>query len=107
MVGRHGGANPSLDVAAAVTRGASAPANEKDERRLQGCEELSWFGVNLRWARRKRGLSIREVHESTGLSHAYLSEVERGLANISLKSMARLARAVSCSVEELLKRKTR
>lgn len=82
-------------------RGRSA-ADQKRSRAIEACEDLVRFGVNLRAIRRHRGLTIRDVHERSGLSEAYLSEVERALANISLQNMALLATAVGSSVSELL-----
>jgi len=39
------------------------------------------FGVGLRTARVLRKLSLREVEEATGISNAYLSQLENGKIN--------------------------
>ncbi len=60
------------------------------------------LGSRLRDLRRARGLTLVQVAEATGLSHPFLSQVERGLANLSLQSLRRLALALETSPVELV-----
>lgn len=60
--------------------------------------KLHRFGLHFREARRRAGLSQRDVYERTGLAQSYVSQVERGRANISLATMVYLAAAVGCVV---------
>jgi ribosome-binding protein aMBF1 (putative translation factor) len=49
------------------------------------------FAANFRRARRKAGLTQRDVHRETGLAQSYICRVEKCLTNISLDNMAKLA----------------
>jgi transcriptional regulator with XRE-family HTH domain len=48
------------------------------------------------------GLTQDGLAERTGLSTAYISEIERGIANPSAVVMAELAQALGVDVRELL-----
>ncbi len=48
-------------------------------------------GQRLRGLRRERGLSLKTVATSTGLSIGYLSQVERGLSSPSLRVLTQVA----------------
>lgn len=61
------------------------------------------FAVNFRKARKDLQLSQVQVSELTGLGHPYISEVERGLSNISLDNLAKLADTVRRPLWRLLK----
>jgi|SRR5699024_3670663 len=52
---------------------------------------VSEIGVNLRTLRKDEGLSLRQLSAKTGLSHTLLSQVERGLAEPSLKTLRALS----------------
>jgi len=49
----------------------------KTDERPNEVSQLS-FGAGLRTAREMRKLSLREVEEATGISNAYLSQLETG-----------------------------
>jgi transcriptional regulator with XRE-family HTH domain len=63
------------------------------------------FGENLREARQKAGLTQAQVAEATGQDRAYVSHVERGVHNVTIETMAEMARVVKRSVADLLKPK--
>jgi transcriptional regulator with XRE-family HTH domain len=65
-------------------------------------EERKIFARNFRRARLTAGLSQAELHQLTGLAQSYISEVERGVRNVSLDKMACLAQAVQTPLHELL-----
>lgn len=52
--------------------------------------------------RNSAGLSIDEVAEKTGLSTSYVSRLERGERNLSVKTMAAFAQALGVTPSELL-----
>ncbi|GAA3210491.1 XRE family transcriptional regulator [Actinocorallia longicatena] len=56
---------------------------------------------NMRRIRLARGLSLRELSESTGVSKALLSQIERGVANPTIEVLSRVARALGESFLEL------
>ncbi len=66
----------------------------------EGAEER--LGARVRELRRERGLTLVQLAEATGLSHPFLSQVERGLANFSLPSLRRIAVALETSPVELM-----
>jgi len=59
------------------------------------------LGRNLRAARRRRGLSLREAAERAEMSVSHLSAIERGTHNITLAGLQRLAVALGIQVSDL------
>lgn len=56
----------------------------------------------LRELRTGRDLTLKNLAETTGLSVSYLSDIERGRTNPSLKTVEALADALDVSVQTLL-----
>ncbi len=50
--------------------------------------------AQLRTRRERAGISVRAVSRTAGVSHSYVSGVERGLAPVSTGQMARLEAAL-------------
>lgn len=61
----------------------------------------SAVATNVRRARLASGRSMRELAESTGLSSALLSQIERRVANPTIAALARIAAALDVTVAEL------
>ena len=61
----------------------------------------SAFGAHVRSLRLRRGLSQEEVAHIAGLHVTYLSGIERGIRNPSLKNIRRVAVALGVGVGEL------
>jgi transcriptional regulator with XRE-family HTH domain len=59
------------------------------------------LGARVRTLRRERGLTLKGLGERAGLSHPFLSQVERGLARPSVSSIERIAAALDVSVARL------
>jgi CheY-like chemotaxis protein len=59
------------------------------------------FGAAVRAHRLRLGYSQGRLAERAGLHRTYVTDVERGARNISLESMARLARALEMSISSL------
>ena len=57
--------------------------------------------ANVRRVRLARGLSLRDLSQSTGLSKALLSQVERAVANPTIEALARIAEALGLTFVEL------
>ena len=58
----------------------------------------------VRTARSKLGLNLRDLAESVGVSASFLSRIERGEnIRISARRLARLAEALSLSVDEVFR----
>lgn len=65
--------------------------------------ESTSLGIRLRAARERAGLTLREVEERTGVSNAYLSQIESGrIKEPSPRILHRLAELYGESYAELL-----
>lgn len=59
------------------------------------------FGQRVRLLRQAKGWSQEDLAEYCGLDQTYISSVERGRRNISLKNIAVLSSALGVSFAEL------
>lgn len=64
------------------------------------------FGENLRYYRKKKGLSQQEVGEITGVHRVYISEIERGRKNITIDIMEAICVTMGIKVTKMLKERT-
>ena len=60
------------------------------------------FGKRVKEARLKREMSQADVAARLGLHSTYISQVERGVRNVSIKNVEKLARALGVSPSALL-----
>ena len=63
---------------------------------------LAAFGQFLRTQRRLANLSLRDMAERTKVSNAYLSQIERGLHQPSIRVLRSIAEALNLSADTLL-----
>jgi transcriptional regulator with XRE-family HTH domain len=63
---------------------------------------LRTIGLTIRALRRERGLSQEALAELARIDRSYMSSVERGLRNISVLNVARIAAALDVPVRDLL-----
>jgi putative transcriptional regulator len=61
------------------------------------------FGRNLRAAREKAGLTQGELGQASGIDDMSISRYERGKNAPSLESAKVLARALNCTVDDLIR----
>ena len=59
------------------------------------------LGARVRQLRRERGLTLKALGGEAGLSHPFLSQLERGLARPSVGSVERIAHALGVPVTAL------
>lgn len=59
------------------------------------------LGANLRELRKQKGLSLQKLAERSDVSVGMISQVERGLANPSMRLLTSLRRALNISMQEL------
>jgi transcriptional regulator with XRE-family HTH domain len=59
------------------------------------------LGTRVRELRRRRGMTLKDLGRMAGLSHPFLSQLERGLARPSVGSVERIADALGVSVGDL------
>jgi transcriptional regulator with XRE-family HTH domain len=64
-------------------------------------EAASCLGARVRELRHERGLTLKALGRSAGLSHPFLSQLERGLARPSVGSVERIATALNVPVGAL------
>ena len=65
-------------------------------------ERLTALGDYIRTQRRLANLSLRDMAERTRVSNPYLSQVERGLHEPSVRVLKAIATALNVSAESLL-----
>jgi transcriptional regulator with XRE-family HTH domain len=63
------------------------------------------LGRNVRAARLARGLSQEQLAFEAEMKRTYLSDLERGTRNPSVRALGRLARALGVEPPELLRRR--
>jgi transcriptional regulator with XRE-family HTH domain len=61
------------------------------------------FGKRLRELRQATGLSQEAFAAACGLDRTYISRIERGKRNVSLRNIEMLAKALRVSISELTK----
>ena len=66
-------------------------------------DAVELFGINVRKFRKLRGLSQEQLAFEAGMERSYVSDVERGTRNPSVRALGRLAVALSVRPDELLK----
>lgn len=60
------------------------------------------FGRNVRRLREEAGLSQEQLAFEAGMKRGYLSDLERGVRNPTIRALARLATALSADPQSLL-----
>jgi transcriptional regulator with XRE-family HTH domain len=61
------------------------------------------FGREVRRLRQAQGLSQEDFAAKAGLDRTYISGVERGVRNVSLRNIAKIAAALDVSVAQLMR----
>ncbi|AEA25180.1 helix-turn-helix domain-containing protein [Pseudonocardia benzenivorans] len=80
----------------------STSENGSSARTGPWTEQVNALGDFIRAQRQLANLSLREMASLTSVSNAYLSQVERGLHQPSLKVLRSIADALQLSTEQLL-----
>jgi transcriptional regulator with XRE-family HTH domain len=88
-------ADPVADAPAGSVPGAGVPSSG-------WTAQMNALGEFIRAQRQLANLSLREMASMTSVSNAYLSQVERGLHQPSLKVLHSIAAALQLSTEQLL-----
>ena len=63
---------------------------------------MNRFRDHLRSKRKKLGLSMREMERRSGVSNAFLSQVEKGTRNPTIKYLIKIADVYKENIHELL-----
>ena len=64
---------------------------------------LKSFGSRVRTLRQSKGLSQEAFAALCGLDRTYISGIERGVRNVSLANISRIARSLDLSLSQLMK----
>jgi transcriptional regulator with XRE-family HTH domain len=64
--------------------------------------ELKRLGLRIRDLRRKRRLTLDELSELAGMNDKHLGEVERGMINISIQNLDKIAASLGVPLTALL-----
>ena len=84
--------------AAIPTQSAASDNEAPDELQIL-------FGANLKAARVKANLSQYELAAQTGLTQQYLSRIEKGRKNVTIRTMSTLSKVLGLEVSTLLQRR--
>jgi len=61
------------------------------------------FGKRVKEIRLKKAMSQSDLAKNLGVHPTYISGIERGVRNMALKNIERLAKALDVRIEELIK----
>lgn len=61
------------------------------------------FGKHLQKLRKEKGLTQEKLSELSNIDRSYISDLERGLKNISIEKLEQLSKAFNIEIFELLK----
>ena len=61
------------------------------------------FGKKFKAIRLKKDMSQGDIAKKLGVDPSYVSKIERGIQNVSLKGIEKLAKIIGVSVGELMK----
>lgn len=59
------------------------------------------FGDNIRKIRNQKNLSQERLAFKAGLHRTYISDIERGARNVSLKNIEKIAKALGIDIKDL------
>ena len=73
-----------------------------DAQGVDDSERIQRLGAKIRLLRKERGLTLKVLAQLSGLSHPFLSQVERGLARPSMSSLHQISEALGTNASWLL-----
>ncbi|MBO6087090.1 helix-turn-helix transcriptional regulator [bacterium] len=65
-------------------------------------ELLKKFGLNVKFARMKKGLTQEQLAEKMDISWTYLAKIETGKINMSLGKILELSKTLEVDINKLL-----
>lgn len=60
------------------------------------------FGDKIRKIRKQNGISQEELASRAGLHRTYMSDIERGSRNVSIKNIEKIAKALGVPIKDLV-----
>lgn len=64
---------------------------------------MATIGENIKRVRKEKKMTQKDLGEIVGISNTYLSDIEIGRTNPSIKTLKRIAKGLEVSYVELLK----
>ena len=64
---------------------------------------LSFIGKNIRYCRKRMGLTMNELAKGVGMAPAFLGLVERGQRGTSIDNLVKLSDYLNITLEEMIK----
>lgn len=92
----------AADIAAAKTVAADIAAGRDEMVPDEVAKRLVGGENPIRVWREHRGLSARELATASGLSAAYISEIETGKKDGSVSAVKRIANAIGVDIDDLV-----
>lgn len=68
-------------------------------------KELKIIGRNISRLRKERGMTQEDLCGAAQIDRSYLSEIENGKMNVTIKSLVVIARVLNCKLEDIIKDK--
>ncbi len=84
-----------------LSRAILVPADKKPQRRKRG-PMMRRLGQAIKRRRTELGLSQTDLAHRSGVDRTFVGHIERGEVNMSLETLADLAKIVGVSLSELL-----
>ena len=81
---------------------AGSTAGARLDSQVGDAERIQRLGAKIRVLRKERGLTLKVLAQLSGLSHPFLSQVERGLARPSMSSLHQISEALGTNASWLL-----
>ena len=60
------------------------------------------LGIRIKQLRKEKGISQEELAFKAGLHRTYLSDIERGTRNVSIRNIEKIAKALGVTPSKLL-----
>jgi len=65
-------------------------------------KELDRIGKNIARLRKERGLTQEDLCGLAEIDRSYLSEIENGKMNVTIKSLVVIAKALKCGLDDII-----
>lgn len=79
-----------------------SPASDQDQKANLSSELQEAFGLSVRAARLKAGMTQAELSQRSNVSRDDISRIENGQINLTIRTMSKLAGVLDGDVSEML-----
>lgn len=103
MCGKSMAKNVAIDTQSALKKELRNQKQAEQPKHHQNMRIEARFGHHVRWYRKQRHLTQDQLAFMSGLNQNYISEIERGQRNVTLRVMENVAKALGVKEVDLLK----